>query len=229
MRSASGNGSGRSRTPFTRLKIAVFAPMPSARVKIAMMLKPGVFNNIRTAYFRSVNTKSLFSAQRLNWIDKCGAARRQQTRNQRRAREEDRRTAEQRWIVRRDLEQLRCDQASQRKRRRDANHEPDYDRAHALADNELEHVARLGAERHADADFSGALFNRVCDCTVNSDACQQERNAGKNSEQPRHQPRLAKRLRDHCVHCLWRRSEEHTSELQSHSDLVCRLPLEKKK
>src|SRR5260221_5177324 len=26
----------------------------------------------------------------------------------------------------------------------------------------------------------------------------------------------------------WRRSEEHTSELQSHSDLVCRLLLEKK-
>src|SRR5438034_6782218 len=28
---------------------------------------------------------------------------------------------------------------------------------------------------------------------------------------------------------LWERSEEHTSELQSHSDLVCRLLLEKKK
>src|SRR5438034_5249387 len=28
---------------------------------------------------------------------------------------------------------------------------------------------------------------------------------------------------------LGRRSEEHTSELQSHSDLVCRLLLEKKK
>src|SRR5215204_7458069 len=28
---------------------------------------------------------------------------------------------------------------------------------------------------------------------------------------------------------LWWRSEEHTSELQSHSDLVCRLLLEKKK
>src|SRR5438132_8059581 len=27
----------------------------------------------------------------------------------------------------------------------------------------------------------------------------------------------------------WLRSEEHTSELQSHSDLVCRLLLEKKK
>src|SRR5260221_3543062 len=28
---------------------------------------------------------------------------------------------------------------------------------------------------------------------------------------------------------IWDRSEEHTSELQSHSDLVCRLLLEKKK
>ena len=27
----------------------------------------------------------------------------------------------------------------------------------------------------------------------------------------------------------WRKMEEHTSELQSHSDLVCRLLLEKKK
>src|SRR5947207_10520114 len=30
-------------------------------------------------------------------------------------------------------------------------------------------------------------------------------------------------------HCGFVRSEEHTSELQSHSDLVCRLLLEKKK
>src|SRR6266540_1913044 len=29
--------------------------------------------------------------------------------------------------------------------------------------------------------------------------------------------------------CGWPRSEEHTSELQSHHDLVCRLLLEKKK
>src|SRR2546430_13593605 len=29
--------------------------------------------------------------------------------------------------------------------------------------------------------------------------------------------------------CVWKRSEEHTSELQSQSNLVCRLLLEKKK
>src|SRR5437773_8829303 len=31
------------------------------------------------------------------------------------------------------------------------------------------------------------------------------------------------------IECLRERSEEHTSELQSHHDLVCRLLLEKKK
>src|SRR2546421_5580016 len=31
------------------------------------------------------------------------------------------------------------------------------------------------------------------------------------------------------AHALYKRSEEHTSELQSRSDLVCRLLLEKKK
>src|SRR5207249_6426911 len=32
-----------------------------------------------------------------------------------------------------------------------------------------------------------------------------------------------------CRRCRWSRSEEHTSELQSRFDLVCRLLLEKKK
>src|SRR5260221_10836004 len=36
-------------------------------------------------------------------------------------------------------------------------------------------------------------------------------------------------LEDQRVGDLQQRSEEHTSELQSHSDLVCRLLLEKKK
>src|SRR5947207_12028015 len=35
--------------------------------------------------------------------------------------------------------------------------------------------------------------------------------------------------REHLIRAAASRSEEHTSELQSHSDLVCRLLLEKKK
>ena len=40
-RSGSAHGSGRSSTAFTTLKIAAFAPMPSASVSTATAAKPG--------------------------------------------------------------------------------------------------------------------------------------------------------------------------------------------
>src|SRR2546421_3655932 len=43
------------------------------------------------------------------------------------------------------------------------------------------------------------------------------------------QPPVGKSIRGQQVAVLVERSEEHTSELQSRSDLVCRLLLEKKK
>src|SRR5438034_2275862 len=48
---------------------------------------------------------------------------------------------------------------------------------------------------------------------------------------PRHPMQPARNRADHSLSRprLRARSEEHTSELQSHSDLVCRLLLEKKK
>src|SRR5438034_7636848 len=48
---------------------------------------------------------------------------------------------------------------------------------------------------------------------------------------PRVDERISVPLPGQCPHCGGggTRSEEHTSELQSHSDLVCRLLLEKKK
>ena len=47
--SASGYGSGRSSTPLTTLKIALVAPMPSARVRMAAIEKPGDFTSCRVA------------------------------------------------------------------------------------------------------------------------------------------------------------------------------------
>src|SRR5437773_10707207 len=41
--------------------------------------------------------------------------------------------------------------------------------------------------------------------------------------------RMIDQARESAAHLAERRSEEHTSELQSHHDLVCRLLLEKKK
>src|SRR5436305_4406644 len=52
-RSAAGKGNGRSTTPLITLKMAVFAPMPSASVSTATAVKPGFFSNWRRAKRRS--------------------------------------------------------------------------------------------------------------------------------------------------------------------------------
>jgi hypothetical protein len=46
-RPASGKGRGRSSTPFMKLKMAVFAPIPSASVSTATAEKPGFFKSER--------------------------------------------------------------------------------------------------------------------------------------------------------------------------------------
>src|SRR2546427_7802329 len=58
-RSGSLNGNGRSSTALTTLKMAVFAPMPSASVSTATAVKPGFFSNCRMANFRSFITQCL--------------------------------------------------------------------------------------------------------------------------------------------------------------------------
>src|SRR5215469_8096882 len=65
MRSDPGYGSGRSKTAFTTLKMAVFAPMPSASVRTVTAVKPGFFPSMRAAYRRSCQMVSIFIARRL--------------------------------------------------------------------------------------------------------------------------------------------------------------------
>src|SRR4051794_31768178 len=48
--SESGNGRGLSRTAFTTLKMAVFAPMPRVRMASAEIAKPGFLRNTRKAW-----------------------------------------------------------------------------------------------------------------------------------------------------------------------------------
>src|SRR6266446_7290373 len=71
MPSGSGYGSAFSNTPLITLKMAVFAPMPSASVSTATAVKPGFFSNWRKANLRS------FMAQRLHRIDSRCTTRRQ--------------------------------------------------------------------------------------------------------------------------------------------------------
>src|SRR5439155_1305903 len=74
--SGSRNGNGRRSTAFMTLKIAVFAPIPSASVSTATAVKPGFLTSWRMANLKSFITK------RLHRIDPRRAARRQPARQQ---------------------------------------------------------------------------------------------------------------------------------------------------
>ena len=50
-------------TPSTRLKMTVFAPIPSASVAMAIALKPGFFRSIRPATLKSVTSVSSIAAR----------------------------------------------------------------------------------------------------------------------------------------------------------------------
>jgi hypothetical protein len=58
-RSASGYGTGFNNTASTTEKIAVFAPIPSARVRTATVVKPGDFRKLRRPYRRSWSRASI--------------------------------------------------------------------------------------------------------------------------------------------------------------------------
>src|SRR5579864_4198568 len=58
--SRSGNGSGRKRIPSTRVKMAVVAPIPKARVMIVDTANPGLRRSWRKANFASAtNVESM--------------------------------------------------------------------------------------------------------------------------------------------------------------------------
>src|SRR5437016_10260426 len=58
------NGSGRRRMVLTKLKMAVFAPMPSASVSTATAVKPGFFSNWRKANLKSFMVRGQWSVVR---------------------------------------------------------------------------------------------------------------------------------------------------------------------
>src|SRR6185503_12236089 len=56
------NGSGRKSAALMTLKMAVFAPMPSASVSTATTVKPGFFNSWRKANFKSFMVRGPFES-----------------------------------------------------------------------------------------------------------------------------------------------------------------------
>src|SRR5437879_6344542 len=92
MRSGSATGDDRNNTMLIRLKIAVFAPIPSARVSTAMAVKPGFFSSWRQANFKS------FITQCLHRIDLRRPSRRGVAREDGGACHQQRRHGDTQWI-----------------------------------------------------------------------------------------------------------------------------------
>src|SRR5437867_12073832 len=92
------NGNGRSSTARTRLKIAVFAPIPKAMITTATTVNPGFLASIRKANRKSwsrlsmsvlpVNNLSLFVPQRDHRVYFRCAPRRDETSQQRHSRQQ---------------------------------------------------------------------------------------------------------------------------------------------
>src|SRR4051812_635057 len=75
MRSASGYGKRSRKTALTTVKMALFTPIPSARVRTATNVKPGDFRSCRKAKRKSfIITSPSFSAESDNGIDARGPA-----------------------------------------------------------------------------------------------------------------------------------------------------------
>ena len=67
------NGSGRSRMPSTSEKMAVVAPMPRARARTMITVKPGAFSSWRNAKRRSCVSPCMFGDDHYAAVSSIGA------------------------------------------------------------------------------------------------------------------------------------------------------------
>ncbi len=70
----------------------------------------------------------------------------------------------------------------------------------ALPDDQLEHVAALGAERHAYPQLTRALGYRIAHHTVDADGGQQQRHGGKKAKQQHAETLSGDGFKDHILH-----------------------------
>src|SRR5438094_697284 len=144
------------------VKIAVFAPMPSASVSTATAVKPGFFSNWRKANLRS------FITQCLHRIDFCGAARREETSKQRSGDEQDWDGCKSEGISWGDPEQQAAQNPCQRDRTDQSKHDSRRGESETAPQHQGQDRFALRAQRHADTDLTRALTDRPGDDSVNA-------------------------------------------------------------
>src|SRR5205807_9143683 len=156
IRSASGYGSGRSRTALTMLQIAVFAPIPSASVRIAIAANAGFLVSCRRA------KRKLFITQRYHRVDASGASGWNETGSCGNCGQQCRDRKINCRIKRVDFEEnvfqcRRGDNAEQQRDAASAKNKADDQLPGALCHHHAENSFRIRAERHSNAELLRAL------------------------------------------------------------------------
>src|SRR5437773_578136 len=141
-------GSGRSSTALTKLKMAVFAPMPSASVSTATAVKPGFFSNWRKANFRS------FITQRLHRIDLRRAPGRQPAGQQCHGSQEQRDEREGERVPHTDSKEQGAHHSGERKCPNHAHSNTDASQFHALPQDHQNNFVSLRPHCQAYADLA---------------------------------------------------------------------------
>src|SRR6266850_1013102 len=154
-RSDSGYGNGRKSAALTMLKMAVFAPMPSASVSTATAVKPGFFSSWRRANFKS------FITQGHHRIDSRGAARRNPAGKQRDAEQECRNDCESQRVGGAHTIQKARHQTRQCQRAAQTKEQTCYCQPHALPQHEFQHVRRFCTQCHSHTNFVSASRDRM--------------------------------------------------------------------
>ena len=82
----------------------------------------------------------------------------------------------------------------------EAERRADGDKRDSLTKHEALDIARIGAKRHADADFTGALCDPVADDAVKPESGQSQRTGAKDGEGNCHHAARQQRFGDNLLH-----------------------------
>src|SRR5438874_5929369 len=154
-RSVAGSGSGLSNAVLTTLKIAVFAPMPSARVSTATAVKPGFFSSWRKANLRS------FITQSLHRIDLCSASSGNPRREQPCEDENPGSGKKYNRIGRIHFKEHLLQRLSDGVRKKESPGQAQSDEPQRVLEHEPNYASPQRAEGDAQSDFAGPARNEI--------------------------------------------------------------------
>src|SRR5438132_7392961 len=196
-RSGSEKGRPRRKRSWIKLKIAVFAPIPSARVRTVTKVNPGDLRSWRRAKRRSFMS---FGAQCDNWIDARSAARRQPRSEEGRSKKEESNSEIDSRIDPLHFEEHALQRARERKSAEQTNDRANQKQMHSVRKNEHADLGRARAQRKANTDFTDAFERGIGEQSIKTDSRQHQRESSKNGKEKGQETLRAPGLADAIAH-----------------------------